>query len=493
MGNETHSLDNPGDFVRQEVDTALKLNVHTIPILVERAPMPDQALLPETLRPLTRHHALDLENARWESDVARLVRAVEPYVDRDIAPIPPTVDADTSAHAAGDQHPPGRRRKVTRRTFGIGLGAVLVALALVILFLVLPGSTPKKTPLGTAAIVVRTPADRLVQQLLSTNFPSSSLPSDVSASAAALNTYRANGLVANVIVPISGPAENIAISYDVFDSPGDANSFYTNGRPVVDGFTMTGTFSAAGVGGSVRCATGHTVATSSEAQLWSSDCLTLTGNVVSFIHVNSTTDNRTSDDGLSATLTADAVSHLGSVASTTPKTPSPPPPGSLSPDAQFEQILNTTISPSLVPEGLTSPRVYNYTAGSGGPSGLVSNSYLELLFDGPGYSNFTDFWVFDSVQDAQTWFNTSPEPSGSTKTNIPLDSSGFSQETDCANYSRPANGSTPVLGYSWCDVLWGNVVVIGGSTSSTNTQEGDGDVAVTLARVGVLYLNQIVG
>ena len=78
---DEHLLDDPTDFVRMEADTALRSGVPVIPILVERARMPALEELPESLRPLTRRNALELENQRWEYDVGRLVQAVEQLVD----------------------------------------------------------------------------------------------------------------------------------------------------------------------------------------------------------------------------------------------------------------------------------------------------------------------------------------------------------------------------------------------------------------------------
>jgi len=86
-----HLLDDPSDFVRLETDAALRSGVPVIPILVERARMPTPEELPESLRPLTRRNALELENQRWEYDVGRLVSAVEQLVDplrRQAVPIP---------------------------------------------------------------------------------------------------------------------------------------------------------------------------------------------------------------------------------------------------------------------------------------------------------------------------------------------------------------------------------------------------------------------
>ena len=76
-GDVESALANPDDFVRVELLAALKQGIDVIPILVERTPMPREADLPEALRPLTRRNALELENARWNSDVNRLVSTLE--------------------------------------------------------------------------------------------------------------------------------------------------------------------------------------------------------------------------------------------------------------------------------------------------------------------------------------------------------------------------------------------------------------------------------
>ena len=71
-------LDNPDDFLRVEVATALK-NEHTrvIPVLVERSSMPAQEDLPSDLAELSYRNAVELSDARWESDVQLLIQAIE--------------------------------------------------------------------------------------------------------------------------------------------------------------------------------------------------------------------------------------------------------------------------------------------------------------------------------------------------------------------------------------------------------------------------------
>ena len=70
-------LDNPDDFVRLEIEAALRRDVRVVPVLVGRAPMPKSEQLPDSLRGLIRRHAIELSPNRFESDVARLVRTID--------------------------------------------------------------------------------------------------------------------------------------------------------------------------------------------------------------------------------------------------------------------------------------------------------------------------------------------------------------------------------------------------------------------------------
>jgi hypothetical protein len=66
-------ITDPDDFVRLEVETALRRpDVTPIPALVSEARMPKREQLPAELRPLTRRNALELSNSRWGYDVERL-------------------------------------------------------------------------------------------------------------------------------------------------------------------------------------------------------------------------------------------------------------------------------------------------------------------------------------------------------------------------------------------------------------------------------------
>jgi hypothetical protein len=70
-------LDDPDDFIRLEVETALRRQTLLLPVLVEGARMPEAAELPEALRPLSRRQAIELSEHRWDFDVQQLLRRID--------------------------------------------------------------------------------------------------------------------------------------------------------------------------------------------------------------------------------------------------------------------------------------------------------------------------------------------------------------------------------------------------------------------------------
>jgi hypothetical protein len=71
--NGARRLYNPQDFVRLEVEPALRHDVPVVPVLVGGSAMPDGKRLPETLRPLCRRHAIQVgDDARFDGDVDHL-------------------------------------------------------------------------------------------------------------------------------------------------------------------------------------------------------------------------------------------------------------------------------------------------------------------------------------------------------------------------------------------------------------------------------------
>ncbi len=70
-------LDDPNDFVRLEIASALNQDVDVVPILLDDAVMPRAEDLPETLVPFIRRNALAVEYSRFNADVDRLIRGIE--------------------------------------------------------------------------------------------------------------------------------------------------------------------------------------------------------------------------------------------------------------------------------------------------------------------------------------------------------------------------------------------------------------------------------
>lgn len=69
-------LEQPNDWIRIEIVSALKRGIRVVPVLVDGADLPPESDLPEDLRPLVRRQALEIEDARWKSDVARLAESL---------------------------------------------------------------------------------------------------------------------------------------------------------------------------------------------------------------------------------------------------------------------------------------------------------------------------------------------------------------------------------------------------------------------------------
>lgn len=70
-------LDNPEDFVRIEIATALDRNIRVIPVLVQGVSIPRSTDLPDVLMKLARRHAFELSDVRWKYDTGRLIEAIE--------------------------------------------------------------------------------------------------------------------------------------------------------------------------------------------------------------------------------------------------------------------------------------------------------------------------------------------------------------------------------------------------------------------------------
>ena len=139
-------LDDPSDFVRLEIETALERDVRVIPILVDGAQMPRAAELPAGLSTLVRRQALELSPARFDFDTSRLLEVLDDALDEvrgeqeqeraaskttgdRRSPDPRTTEQGTAAERTPDSH---RGRFSTRRLILAGVGACAVVIAVLV-------------------------------------------------------------------------------------------------------------------------------------------------------------------------------------------------------------------------------------------------------------------------------------------------------------------------------------------------------------------------
>jgi WD40 repeat protein len=88
-------LEQPRDPVRLEVETALRLGIPIIPVLVEGAPMPTERDLVPSIVDLLEFNAAEVSDSRWEYDVDKLLQAINEAVGRS-----PRAGEPTSANAS---------------------------------------------------------------------------------------------------------------------------------------------------------------------------------------------------------------------------------------------------------------------------------------------------------------------------------------------------------------------------------------------------------
>ncbi|QID17438.1 SUMF1/EgtB/PvdO family nonheme iron enzyme [Nitrogeniibacter mangrovi] len=70
-------IDDPNDFVRIEIASALRRDgVYVIPVLVDEAPVPNAEALPEDLRPLVEHNAVEISRENFDRDADRLIATI---------------------------------------------------------------------------------------------------------------------------------------------------------------------------------------------------------------------------------------------------------------------------------------------------------------------------------------------------------------------------------------------------------------------------------
>jgi TIR domain len=70
-------LDLPKDWVRQEIETALRRDIPIIPVRVQGAPMPSEDELPPSIADLTSFQSAEVADSRWAFDMGLLIQAID--------------------------------------------------------------------------------------------------------------------------------------------------------------------------------------------------------------------------------------------------------------------------------------------------------------------------------------------------------------------------------------------------------------------------------
>ena len=73
-------LDLPKDWVRHEIETALKRGIPIIPVRVEGAPIPSEDELPPSIADLTGFQSAEVTDSRWDFDVGLLIQAIDSLI-----------------------------------------------------------------------------------------------------------------------------------------------------------------------------------------------------------------------------------------------------------------------------------------------------------------------------------------------------------------------------------------------------------------------------
>jgi hypothetical protein len=112
-------LDSPGDYVRMEIETALKRDIVITPVLVKGAQMPAPEELPPEIRDLAYRNAFELTVNRWGSDLQYMVQRLG------------LASQNQAAAVAPEGQPSVTARQVLRQPLviaGVAFAAGLIAL-----------------------------------------------------------------------------------------------------------------------------------------------------------------------------------------------------------------------------------------------------------------------------------------------------------------------------------------------------------------------------
>lgn len=119
-------LEHSNDFVRMEIEAALKRDIVVTPVLVRGARMPGVDQLPAEIADLAYRNGFELSHNRWESDVRELIRRLR--LDESEDSRPPDADRLATVPEHARRKPATNSGAAGRRTF-LWLAVAVVAAA----------------------------------------------------------------------------------------------------------------------------------------------------------------------------------------------------------------------------------------------------------------------------------------------------------------------------------------------------------------------------
>ncbi len=131
-------LEDPDDFVRLELESALARDIVLIPACVQGAGIPSPHELPPSLAPLARRQGIELRDVGWHDDVGRLIRRLQRIAEGSVEgeqPQPP-------ARQATDESTP-RSWRSKRLLEAVALVVAALGIAVLVAVFALRGSGGK--------------------------------------------------------------------------------------------------------------------------------------------------------------------------------------------------------------------------------------------------------------------------------------------------------------------------------------------------------------
>ena len=90
-------IDDPNDFVRFEIESALERNLPVVPILIDQARLPSETDLPPSLARLAYRNAINLDPGRdIDHDMNRLIKGIEHLIQPQLADLQPKKELTNS-------------------------------------------------------------------------------------------------------------------------------------------------------------------------------------------------------------------------------------------------------------------------------------------------------------------------------------------------------------------------------------------------------------